>query len=266
MLAPDRQTQIAQLLRERASMSVQALSEEFKVSPMTVRRDLKLLEEKGIAVRIHGGALVPQSQVASREEARGMLHVQEKMAIGAAAAKLVQEGQTLFIDAGTTTFELAKCLRLHRGLTVVTNGIRILSALADSPGINLIASGGTVYSGAWSFVGPLAEGALRRFNTDVAFMGISSLSLEQGFTEVNFFEAAVKSLAIQRARRVILLADSSKFEKVSPNAVANLNEFDLIITDEGLSENLLKAYRSAQVQIMTAPCLTSETTNFHGKN
>lgn len=251
MLAPDRQAQIAQLLRERASMSVQALSEQFNVSPMTVRRDLQELEERSLAVRIHGGAMAPQTPFDSREEARSQLRVQEKAAIGAAAAKLVQEGQTLFIDAGTTTFELARCLRAQRGLTVVTNAIRILSTLADSPGINLVASGGTVYSGAWSFVGPLAEGALRRFNTDVAFMGISSLSLEQGLTEMNFFEAAVKTLAVQRARRVILLADSSKFEKVSPNTVANLSEINLIITDDGLPAELLKEYRNTEVQIMT---------------
>jgi DeoR/GlpR family transcriptional regulator of sugar metabolism len=164
----------------------------------------------------------------------------------------VQVGQTLFIDAGTTTIELAYRLHHHRGLTVVTNSVRVLTALADSSGINLVGLGGSVYSGAWSFVGPLAEAALRRFNADLAFMGITSVSLEHGLTEVNFFEAAIKSLMIQRARRVVLLADHSKFEKVSPVSVASLDEVPTVITDEQLSPELAEAYRRAGVELTLA--------------
>jgi DeoR/GlpR family transcriptional regulator of sugar metabolism len=236
-------------------MSVQELGEHFGVSLMTIRRDLHLLEEKGLIVRIHGGAMAPETPVASREDVRGTLYTAEKAAIGAIAASLVQDGQTLFLDAGTTTLELACRLRERRGLTVVTNSVRVLATLADAPGINLIGIGGSVYGGAWSFVGPLAEMALRRFNATVAFMGITSVSLQHGLTEVNFFEAAIKSLMVQRAQRVVLLADHSKFEKVSPVSVASLSEVHTVITDEQLSPELVAGYRHAGVELIVA-CLT----------
>ncbi|MDI7278271.1 MAG: DeoR/GlpR family DNA-binding transcription regulator [Anaerolineae bacterium] len=252
MLAPERQGRIAQLMQQRASMSVQELSRQFGVSLMTIRRDLDALEEKGLIVRIHGGAMAPASPVASREEVRSTWHVEEKVAIAALAATLVEDGQTLFIDAGTTTIELARQLRERRGLTVVTNSVRVLAALADSPGINLIGLGGSVYGGAWSFVGPLAEAALRRFNAGAAFMGITSVSLEQGLTEVNFFEAAIKSLMIQRAQRVVLLADHSKFGKVSPVSVASVKEVHAIITDERLPAEVVAVYREVGVEMVIA--------------
>jgi len=250
MLAAERQTRLAQLIQQRFSMSVQELSERFEVSPMTIRRDLGLLERKGLVVRIHGGAMAPETPVSSREEVRATLRVLQKVAIAAAAVRLVEDGQTLFVDAGSTTTELARRLRGHRGLTVVTNSVRVLTVLADSPGINLIGLGGTVYRGAWSFVGPLAEAALRRFNADLTFLGISSVSLEEGLSEVNFFEAAIKSLAIQQGQRVVLLADSTKFEKVSPVSVAPLHEVDVVITDDQLPSELVAAYRKAGPEVI----------------
>jgi len=252
MLGPERQARIVQFVRQRASVSVQELSAELGVSLMTIRRDLDILEKKGQIVRIHGGAMAPDSPVASREEERGVKNVAEKAAIGAMAASLVEDGQTLFLDAGTTTIELAYRLRGRRGLTVVTNSVRVLTALADSPGVNLIGLGGSVYGGAWSFVGPLAEAALRRFNAAQAFMGITSVSLAHGLTEVNFFEAAIKSLMIQRAQRVVLLADHSKFEKVSPVSVASLQEVHTVITDERLAPELAASYRAAGVELLLA--------------
>lgn len=252
MLAAERQTRIAQYIQRRASASVQELREQFGVSLMTVRRDLDALEERGLIVRIHGGAMAPASPAISGEDERAALHVAEKAAIGTLAASLVGDGQTLFLDAGTTTIELARHLRDRKGLTVITNSVRILAALAEAPGISLIGIGGSVYGGAWSFVGPLAEAALRRFNASVAFMGISSVSIEHGLTEVNFFEATVKSTMIQRAQRVVLLTDHSKFEKVSPVTVAALSEVHTIISDDLLDPALATRYREAGVELLLA--------------
>ena len=257
MLGPDRQARIVQLVQQR-SMSVLELSQHFGVSPMTIRRDLDVLEARGLVLRIHGGARAPGAPMAVPEDVRGARNVGEKDAIGAAAAAMVEDGQTLFIDAGTTTIELARRLREHRGLTVVTNSVRVLAALADSPGINLIGLGGSVYGGAWSFVGPLAEAALRRFNASVAFMGITSVSLEHGLSEVNYFEAAIKTTMIQRAQRVILLADHTKFEKVSPVTVAPLSDVDAIITDGQVPAELVASYRRAGVEIMPATPLVPQ--------
>ena len=240
------------MIRERSSMSVQELSQRFGVSPMTVRRDLQMLEERDIVVRIHGGAMVPEMPTVTPEQVRAGRNLAEKAAIAQAATVLVNDGQTIFIDAGTTTFELARRLNDRRGLTVITNSVRILSELATAAGINLIGIGGTVYGGAWSFVGPIAEANLRRFHCDVAFMACSSVSAHIGVTEVNFFEASTKSLAIQQSQRVVLLADHSKFDQVSPVKVADLREVNTIVTDDGLAPQVVGAYRDLGIDLIVA--------------
>lgn len=252
MLAHERQSRIEKYIQQRFSVTVKELSEQFDVSPMTIRRDLELLEQKGQVLRVHGGVVAQSGSLGTNEEERAVLNISQKALIGEAASRLVEDGQTLFIDAGTTTIELAMRLADRRGLTVVTNSVKVLSALTNSPGINLIGVGGSVYGGAWSFVGPLAEAAIRRFHSDVAFLGISSLSLERGLTEANYFEADIKSLIIQQSQRVVLLADSSKFEKVSPISVAPLSAINTIITDKDLPLDCIDSYRAAGVEIILA--------------
>jgi DeoR family fructose operon transcriptional repressor len=253
MLSYERQTRIVQLIQQRLSVSVNELSQSLNVSPMTIRRDLSILERKGLVARVHGGVTAPNTPVATREEEREAVSITQKAAIGEGAMGLVENHHTIFIDAGTTTAELAKRLVNRQGLTVVTNSVKVLSLLADAPGINLIGVGGSVYGGAWSFVGSLAEAAIRRFHSDLAFLGITSLSLERGLTEVNYFEADTKSLIIKQSQRVVLLADSSKFEKISPISVAPLSEVDIIITDDRLAPDLAEAYQRAGPQVILAP-------------
>ena len=260
MLSYERQTRILQFIHQRLSVSVNELSLNFNVTPMTIRRDLKVLEQKGLVMRIHGGVIIPNSPVALGEQERETISISQKAAIGEAAAGFVKNHQTVFIDAGTTPTELAKRLVNHQGLTVVTNSVKVLSILADAPGVNLIGVGGSVYGGAWSFVGSLAEAAIRRFHSDLAFLGITSISLDSGLTEVNYFEADIKTLIIKQSQRVILLADSSKFNKISPIHVANLSEIDMIITDDKLSPEWVEAYRSSGTEIIQAP------TNFEHLN
>jgi DeoR/GlpR family transcriptional regulator of sugar metabolism len=252
MLAQERQSRMVQYIKQRLTVSVNELSEYFDVSAMTVRRDLELLEEKGLVERIHGGAMAQPAVAGLREEERAIRNVDQKALIGEMAARLVQDGQTIFIDAGTTTIELARRLLDRRGLTVVTNSVKVLSTLADAPGINLVGVGGTVYGGAWSFVGPLAEAGIRRFLSDQAFLGITGLSLEHGLSEMTIFEANSKSLIIQQSQRAVLLADSSKFEKVSPISVAPLSDIDVIITDDRLSPDLVSAYQQTGVELVLA--------------
>lgn len=252
MLSYERQSHIIQYIQQRLSVSVNELSEQFGVSAMTIRRDLNALEKSGQVVRVHGGVIVPRAQTGLREEERAAMNMGHKEAIAEAAVRLVKDGQTIFIDAGTTTVELTSRLKDRRGLTVVTNSVKVLYKLAESREINLIGLGGAVFGGAWSFVGPLAETAIRHFHSDLAFLGITSISLEHGLTEVNYFEGDIKSLIIKQSQRAVLLADSSKFEKVSPHSVAALSEIDVIITDDGLSEELIAAYRSAGIEVIVA--------------
>jgi len=256
MLSYERQTRMLQFIHQRMSASVNELSLKVNVAPLTSRRDPIRLEQKGLVVRIDGGVIIPNTPVALREQERESISISQKAAIGEAAAGFVKNHQTVFIDAGTTPTELAKRLVNHQGLTVVTNSVKVLSTLADAPGVNLIGVGGSVYGGAWSFVGSLAEAAIRRFHSDLAFLGITSLSLESGLTEVNYFEADIKTLIIKQSQRVILLADSSKFNKISPIHVANLSEIDMIISDDRLAPELVEAYRNSGPEVILAPTTT----------
>jgi len=243
MLSYERQSRMVDFVQQRMSVSVNELSQFFQVSTMTIRRDLEILESKGLVTRIHGGVTSPNRPAASREKEREAVNISQKAAIAETGLHFIEDGQTIFIDAGTTTAEVAKLLVQKHGLTVVTNSVKVLSILADAPGINLIGVGGVVYGGAWSFVGSLAEAAIRRFHSDLTFLGITSLSLDNGLTEINYFEADIKALIIKQSQRVVLLADSGKFEKVSSISVAPLSEVDAIITDDRLAPALVEAYR-----------------------
>jgi DeoR/GlpR family transcriptional regulator of sugar metabolism len=243
---------MVEFVQQRTSVSVKELSQFFQVSSMTIRRDLGILESKGLVTRVHGGVTSPTSPIAMREKEREAVNISQKSCIGEVSLSLLEEGQTIFIDAGTTTAELAKRLLHRRGLTVVTNSVKVLSLLADAPGISLIGVGGAVYGGAWSFVGSLAEAAIRRFHSNLAFLGITSISLDQGLTEINYFEAEIKSLIINQSQRVVLLADSGKFEKVSPISVAPLADIDVIISDDLLEPHLVEAYQRSGPELILA--------------
>ena len=145
MLTYERQSHINQFIQQRLSVSVKELSDQFKVSSMTIRRDLSALEKRGLVVLVHGGVIVPKVPASSREEVRAAMNMVQKSNIAEAAARLVKDGQTIFIDAGTTTVELVNRLKDRRGLTVVTNSVKVLYILAESPGINLIGLGGAVF-------------------------------------------------------------------------------------------------------------------------
>jgi DeoR/GlpR family transcriptional regulator of sugar metabolism len=242
-----------EFVQQQKSVSVKELSKYFQVSPMTIRRDLEILEGKGLVVRVHGGVTRPSSPTPLQEKEREAVNIFQKSCIGEASLDLVEEGQTIFIDAGTTTAEMAKRLFHRSGLTIITNSVKVLSSLADAPGISLIGIGGAVYGGAWSFVGSLAEAAIQRFHSNLAFLGITSVSLDHGLTEINYFEAEIKSLIIKQSQRVVLLADSSKFEKVSPISVAHLEDIDVIITDELLEPQLVEAYKRRVPELIVAP-------------
>ena len=259
MLSYERQSQIVEFVKQRTSVSVKELSQFFHVTPMTIRRDLDVLESKGLLTRVHGGVTSLNLPKALREEEREAVHQSQKAAIGEASLSFVEDGQTIFIDAGTTTVELAKRLIHKRDLTVVTNSVKVLSILADAPGISLIGIGGVVYGGAWSFVGSLAEAAIRRFHSNQAFLGITSLSLTRGLTEINYFEAEIKSQIIKQSQRVVLLADSSKFEKVSPISVASLFDINVIISDDLLDEQLAQAYRGSGPELIIAQTMKKLT-------
>lgn len=229
------------------------LAEEFGVSEMTIRRDLETLEAEGLARRVRGGAI----SVVSRSyepplSVRAATAADAKAAIGAAAAGLVNDGDTVIIDVGTTTLELAKALHGRHGLTVVTASLPIAVELGADPDIRVLVTGGQVRSGELSLTGGMAEDAFGAMNCDLAFIGIAGICAMPGLTEYNPDDGRVKRAAIQAARRAIVLADSSKLGRVAFSTVAPLSSVDVLVTDAPGDEPTVMDIAAAGVGIVEA--------------
>ena len=235
MYAEERQQHILETARSRGRVEVAALAEELDVTPETVRRDLTVLERRGLLRRVHGGAIPVERlgfepAVAAREE---RLVAEKERIAKDALAELPDEG-TILIDAGTTTGRLAELLPPDRELTVVTNSLTVAAQVATQPNLSLYLLGGRVRGRTLACVGEWAERALAEVFVDVAFVGTNGISRERGLTTPDQSEAAVKRAMISSARRAVVLTDHTKvgidhFALVSP-----LAEIDTIVTDSGL--------------------------------
>jgi len=230
-LAPKRREHIRLLVRESGIARVEDLRRELKVSVATVRRDLEVLEEEGLVRRVHGGAVSMESRL---EEAvfddKTNQFSREKRAIAEKAYKLIGQEESLFLDGGSTTLCLARLLKERNDLTVVTNSLRAAAELADS-GPRVILTGGELRRISQTMVGPLTSAVLGQVRVDKAFMGTMGFCIKNGLTTTDPNEAFVKSLVADQATQVVLLADSSKAEKVSFARVSDWDRVDLLISD-----------------------------------
>ncbi|MFJ6196955.1 DeoR/GlpR family DNA-binding transcription regulator [Micromonospora sp. NPDC092111] len=237
MLAPQRQSAILELIRQRGGVRVSHLVSRFGVSDMTIRRDLEVLAERGLVDKVHGGATLagPGSAEEPGFAAKSVRQQDEKRAIAERAARLVEPGMAVALSAGTTTAALATLLADVRGLTVVTNSIPVADALYQNPRADqtVVLTGG-IRTPSDALTGPVAEAAIRTLNVDVLFLGVHGMSPRTGFTTPNLLEAAVNRRLISAARRLVVLADHTKWETTGIATIAPLEEADLLITDAGL--------------------------------
>lgn len=232
MNAAARHEQILSALREHGRVGVAELAGSFGVSEMTVRRDLEQLESQGLCERVHGGAVPAVSR--SYEPPFGVRAEQRmdaKARIGKAVAAMLADHETVLLDIGTTTLEVARALKSHRGLTVVTHSLRIASELADEHGLRVICLGGIVRPGEQSLVGRATEEAMQQFYVDVCVLGVGGLDADAGLTEFNLDDAAIKRVALERGRRVIVAADAAKLGAVAFAAIASVDVVDTVVTD-----------------------------------
>lgn len=255
MNAHDRHQTILHLLERRGRVTVSDLAAQFAVSEMTVRRDLDALERQGLLRRVRGGAVSARGR--SYEPpflTRSTVHQAEKERIGRLAAGLVQDGDSIALDVGTTALEIARCLCLSdkRNLTVVTPSFRVAGLLAEQPDIRIILTGGILRPGELSLVGQMAEQAFERFYVDKLFLGIGGVSLQAGLTEYNLEDAQVKQAMIRSAKEIILVTDSSKFDQIAFAAVAPLEAVDRIVTDEGIPSAYRDALEARDIQLLLA--------------
>jgi DeoR/GlpR family transcriptional regulator of sugar metabolism len=240
MLARHRQSLILQAVRSDGSARVSDLTHRLGVSDMTIRRDLEVLARDGLVEKVHGGAVLPGT-AASHEpgfEAKLVLERPEKMAIARAAANLVRPGTAIALAAGTTTFALAQCLLDVPGLTIVTNSLRVTNAFSGTRGLDgsadsVVLTGG-VRTPSDALVGPVADLTVRSLHFDLLFLGCHGFDAEAGLTTPNLAEAETNRAFIRVARRVVVLADHTKWGLVSLSSFARLSEIDVLITDDML--------------------------------
>jgi DeoR/GlpR family transcriptional regulator of sugar metabolism len=241
-----------QILERRGRVSVAELALKASVSEMTIRRDLEALEREGVLRRVHGGAVSAVSMSYEPPFAvRAQRAVAAKERIGRAAADLLAEGETVILDVGTTTLEVAKALRGRRNLTVLTPSLRVADVLAPEPGLRLMLTGGVIRPGELSLVGDLAEAAFRDLRFDTFVMGVGGVDPEEGLTEFNPDDARVKRAALASARRCVVVADGSKLGKVAFARICPVERVDVLVTDREAPAELVTALEAAEVEVVT---------------
>ncbi|MFN8631533.1 MAG: DeoR/GlpR family DNA-binding transcription regulator [Chloroflexota bacterium] len=252
--AEERQHQIGRLVAERGRVRVGDLAAQFRVSGVTIRKDLAELERQGRVVRTHGGAVSPAGAGLERAfDVRERLQRAEKDAIGRAAAALVSDGESIALDASTTAFAMAKALRAQRDwlhLTVITNGLRIALELAGAPGITVLMPGGFIRPEALSLVGPMGEGLLARVNVQRAFLGATGFSVDAGLCDGTEEEAQIKRLLVAAASETIGLADHTKWGRTSLATFCATSALSAVITDAPAPPSMLEQLGAAGVRVV----------------
>lgn len=253
MLAHERHSAIIQLLHEQQAVKATSLMRMFGVSFETIRRDLGKLESEGYLKRVHGGAALPAADY--RHElpftVREMTRISEKRELARTAAQFVAEGQSLFLDVSTTNTEFARVLvnRFER-LTVLTNSFPIANLLMAKPGFTIVFIGGAVRNSEQCVVGDIAESFVAQFHADAFFMSVSGISLSEGLTDYGIGEIQLKMKMLERSKRVIVLADSSKFGAISLSRLCGFRDVDKIVTDSGIGEDIVKPFIEAGVEVV----------------
>lgn len=258
MIVKERRNKIKELLFKEHSVKVSDLVREFNVSEETVRRDLNHLEREGVLVKNYGGAvLVDELHVAVNQiapvQVRRFEHFEEKDAIGAKAASLVEDGQIVILDAGSTTWCAASHMKHLKDLTIVTNGINIAEECASSEDAKIFLLGGQLVKKSMSLVDPQAESELQNYAANVVFLGTSGISIKKGFTSSDLYEAEMKRAMVGTAQKVVILADHTKFNRHALISFSSFQDADILITSEWTDESVLKVIEQQGVEVIVVP-------------
>lgn len=253
MIARARRQRVFEAIEEGGVVSVRDLARRFAVSGITITRDLQNLEQQGLVRRVHGGAIsVRGASYESPFTARETLLSAEKQRIARKAVELVRDGDSLILDVGTTTLEIARALKGKRNLTVLVSNLRAALELASQPAAQVIVVGGKLRMGELSMVGHLAEHTLRGFQVDKAFIGVGGITLEQGLTEFNVDEAGTKQAMLESARQRIVVADHTKFGKIMLTVVAPVTAAHTIVTGSEADASIVARLHQVGVDVILA--------------
>lgn len=251
MFAEERKRKILDILQNQHRVTVSQLIDNLPVSEATVRRDLQDLEQQGSLKRTRGGAILNRANNLEPPYAqKEVLASEEKKYIGQLAAAYVNDGDTLIIDSGTTTLQMIPYLT-QKDLTVITNSVCAITALSLNPNIKFIVTGGYNRYHSRALVGDWTLTMLRQLHANKAFLGVDGIDLIYGFTTPSVEEVAIKQQMLQSADEVFVIADSSKFSKVTLNKIADIEKVDSIVTDPNLPPSLAEKYVVRGITMIT---------------
>ena len=248
--ATKRQSQIITLLRQSGRVAVEDLAAQFSVALQTIRRDLNELSEEGRVVRVHGGAIVASGVENLAYDARQLVAHDQKRLIGEAAARLIPDNSSLFINIGTTTEEVAKALSRHSGLLVITNNLPVASERHRSSAVEIFLTGGTVRQSDGGIVGAVTVEQIEQFRVDFAVIGTSAIDQTGTLLDFDIREVEISRAIVEHARKIILVSDSSKFSRSAPVRIAHLSEIDVFVTDRLPSPVIIELCERCDVTVI----------------
>ncbi len=260
MQLTSRHNTILDIARRQGQVLVDDLASAFNVTPQTVRKDLNDLCKARLLRRIHGGALYPSGVENMEYEARRRIAAHEKEAIGKAAAAIIPDGASLFINIGTTTEAVSHALIDHDALMVITNNINVANTLRVHTAIEVVIAGGVVRESDGGIVGEAAVDFIRQFKVDYAIIGASAMDEDGALLDFDFREVKVAQAIIANARHVILVADATKIERTAPVRIGHISQVHTFITDRCASEALRALCTAHEVKLVEAmdPDMTGE--------
>ncbi|RKX83354.1 MAG: DeoR/GlpR transcriptional regulator [Spirochaetes bacterium] len=247
-----RQSKIMELIKQNGLVTVEALSKSLEVSVITIRRDLSLLEEKGVLERTHGGAILTQK--VEREfnySEKDRINPQQKESIGRAAAALIEDGDTVFINSGSTTYQVIRFLEDRKDVRVITNNVAAVADFGGRSGVEMILTGGLYRYQSNCLIGDFAINTVNQIITSKIIMGVDGLCFDKGLTSPVYQEAGITRSMMDRTQGpVICVADASKLGKVTNFVIAPLAKVDIIVTDEFFDEDLRYDLEALNIEII----------------
>jgi DeoR/GlpR family transcriptional regulator of sugar metabolism len=254
MLAEERRALLQEKLLGDGYIQITEIADTFDISSATIRRDLISMEKEGICIRKRGGA-IRSSQGVTLEipyEIKRHKNINEKQRIARSAVDLIDNGDTILMDAGSTTYALADLLHEKKDLTVVTHDLNIAVRLASNPTINLICTGGVARTNVYTLQGTQVVDFIRGLRVDKSFIGADTIHEDGTIGNVNIEEVPIKQAMIKAAKQVILLADASKFGITGFAQVAKIDEIDVLITDSGATEKDLACCKERDIYVIVS--------------
>ena len=251
MLAIERKNMIFRMLQEEKKVIVADLSKKFEVTEETIRRDLEKLEGEGLAQKTYGGAILIENPNADLSYTiRQKANVDKKQEIARKVVGLIENGDHIMLDASSTAVYIAKELKSKKNLTIITTSIEILLELVDVSGWKVMGTGGTMKEGNLSFIGPHSEQMLLNYHVDKAIVSCKGIDIKRGFTDSNEADAHIKKVILDSANTKILVADSTKFERVSFAKSCDFEDIDVFVTDERPTDEWIARFEASQVEVL----------------